>query len=142
MWILLEGAVTRTESAGNECVMEATGDATPAFGEVSLLDEQPRQYSFVARGECTLSVLSKVALRECFAVCPAAEDTVLTAVLNKYKLLTHRDFTSLEDKELVDKVAFNLDEVTGTALVTRKEDKIHAVLEVRRRLKANRSTHS
>ena len=95
---------------------------------------RPRKYSFVAHGPCTVNVLKKSELKKCFATWPVAEATVLTAVLNKYNYEAKRDYTVLPHKDLIDKVAITLDEMSGPALVVAKEDKRHAVLEVRRRL--------
>merc|ERR1711865_430348 len=59
MWILMSGVVEQTDESGQTELLTAADAITPAFGEVAMLDEQPRKYSFVAHGPCTVNVLKK-----------------------------------------------------------------------------------
>ena len=129
----MRGTVQQTDEHGNTEDNVAFDGVTPTFGGLAVMTEQPRQYEFVAKTDVKVCVLSRHALRQLFSTHPSAEDTVLTAVLNKYNFSAQRDYSSHTIDQLVELISVNLDALSGAPKTIATENRLFAVTELKNR---------
>lgn len=76
--------VLTTNEDGEECIYTVL-DARSFFGEMSLLDEQPRSASVVALAECQLYILSKIAFFRMLELFPLVSIALLRSMSTRLR---------------------------------------------------------
>ncbi len=86
LYVITEGRVKVFigDEEGREVILKMLG-AGDFFGELSLIDRQPRSASVAALENCTMQVLSHKTFQQCLASTPRIAVTVMTALAKRMR---------------------------------------------------------
>jgi CRP-like cAMP-binding protein len=134
MWIITQGTVSQEDKDGQIVMRTATAEATPAFGGLALMVDEPRAYNFSAETEVTVCTLQRKKLKSSFLKFPSAEDAILTAVLKKYNRTAGVDLSKTSTADLIKILQQNVAKLDGSAKTMAEQKQRIAVDELTQRV--------
>ena len=142
MWVIREGIVELTSHDGSEVIQyEAKDGLTPCFGDLALVEDAPRKFTFRAQTKVIVNVILLSDLQKCFKDYPMDEEMMINAVLTKYKAVAGHDFSSTAVDDLINMVAIDTKNLHGAACAIQVDKRDAAIQELNRRASIQETSH-